>query len=257
MTRVVLLGASNLAIGFPVIVRQLFSGLPRPLEIFAACGHGRSFCNWSRVLFRALPGIDRCGLWTDLDRAADARSSRTLALVTDVGNDLIYGSAPDVIARRVETCLAALARPSSGACHHAFAAGQRRTAFGPAVSRHEGGLLPAYARSNGPKCGSKARELDQSLAELGARFSARLIDQPLEWYGFDPLHIRRSRRARAWQTIFSGWPSFGAATQNHRLSLADVVRLRLAAPSERRLFGRHQVRTQPALELGDVAIRLY
>jgi hypothetical protein len=256
MTRVVLLGASNLALGFPLIVRQLFAGLPRPLEIFAACGHGRSYCTWSRVLFRALPGIDRCGLWTDLDRAADASASRTLGLVTDVGNDLIYGSAPDVIARRVETCLAALAdhRAEIVVTRMPLASVERLSAL-----RYHATKAVFFPRSGGrwSEMRRKARELDQALGEMGARFSARLVDQPLEWYGFDPLHIRRSRRACAWQTIFSGWPSFGAAMPSKRLALADVVRLRLAAPAERRLFGRHQLRTQPTLELGSVPIRLY
>ena len=256
MTRVVLLGASNLALGFPLVVRQLCSGLPRPLEIFAACGHGRSFCTWSRVLFRALPGIDRCGLWTDLERAADARASRTLALVTDVGNDLIYGSAPDVIARRVETCLAALAdhRAEIVVTRMPLASVERLSAL-----RYHATKAVFFPRSGGgwSEMQRKARELDQALCEMGARSSARLIDQPLEWYGFDPIHIRRSRRAHAWQTIFSAWPSFGPATQHQRLALADVVRLRLAAPAERRLFGRSQMRIQPALQLSDVAIRLY
>ena len=103
-TRVVLLGASNLAIGLPVVLRQLFAGLPRPLDIFAACGHGRSFCTWSRVLFRGLPGIDRCRLWTDLDHTAGP-ALQTLALVSDIGNDLMYGASPEQITRRVESCL--------------------------------------------------------------------------------------------------------------------------------------------------------
>jgi hypothetical protein len=256
MFRIVLLGASNLALGFPVIVRQLFAGLPRPLEIFAACGHGRSYCTWSRVLFRALPGIDRCGLWTDLDRADDASTSRTLALVTDVGNDLIYGSAPDVIARRVETCLTTLAlrRAELVVTRLPLASVERLSAL-----RYHATKAVFFPRTRGrwPDMLQKARELDQALEELATRHSARLVDQPLEWYGFDPLHIRRSRRARAWQAIFSHWPSFGAALPSNRLALADVVRLRLAAPAERRLFGRHQLRTQPALELNDVAIRLY
>jgi hypothetical protein len=256
MTRVVLLGASNLALGFPLVVRQLFSGLPRPLEIFAAFGHGRSFCTWSRVLFRVLPGIDRCGLWTDLDRAADARASRTLALVTDVGNDLIYGSAPTVIARRVENCVAALGnhRAEIVVTRMPLASVERLSAL-----RYHATKAVFFPRTGGgwSEMRRRARELDQALGEIGARFSARLVDQPLEWYGFDPIHIRRSRRAEAWRTIFSAWPSFGPAAKHARLALADVVRLRLAAPAERRLFGRSQMRIQPALQLSDVAIRLY
>jgi hypothetical protein len=256
MTRVVLLGASNLAIGFPLIVRQLCAGLPRPLEIYAACGHGRSFCTWSRVLFRALPGIDRCALWSDLDTTSDANSSKTLALVTDVGNDLIYGSAPNVIARRIKACLSELAR------HRAelvmtrlpLASVERLSAL-----RYHATKAIFFPATDGrwPQMLERARDLDQSLGEIGARYSARMVEQPREWYGFDPIHIRRGHRARAWQTIFSGWSSFGAANRGNRLALADVARLRLAAPAERRLFGRQQLRPQPALALGDVPIRLY
>jgi len=256
MTRVVLLGASNLAIGFPLIVRQLFAGLPRPLEIYAACGHGRSFCRWSRVLFRALPGIDRCALWSDLERTSHGNSSTTLALVTDVGNDLIYGSTPELIARRIEFCLSELSRHRAELVmtHLPLASIERLSAL-----RYNATKAVFFPRTGGrwPEMLKRARDLDQSLAEIGSRYSAHLVPQPLKWYGFDPIHIRRGHRGRAWQTIFSGWPSFGTATEGDRLALADVVRLRLAAPAERRLFGRQQLRPQPSLALGDVPIRLY
>jgi hypothetical protein len=256
MTRVVLLGASNLAIGFPLIVRLLCAGLPRPLEIYAACGHGRSFCRWSRVLFRALPGIDRCALWSDLDRMSNGDSPSTLALVTDVGNDLIYGSTPDLIARRIESCLSELSR------HRAelvmtrlpLASIERLSAL-----RYHATKAVFFPRTGGrwPEMLKRARELDESLGEMGARYASRLVKQPPNWYGFDPIHIRRGHRARAWQTIFSAWPSFGTSNEGKRLALADVARLRLAAPAERRLFGRQQLRLQPALAVGDVPIRLY
>ena len=164
MTRVVLLGASNLALGFPLIVRQLFGGLARPLEIFAACGHGRSYCTWSRVLFRALPGIDRCGLWAT--RADDRElASRTLALLTDVGNDLIYGSSPVVIARRVETCLAMLAtqRAELVLTRLPLASVERLSAL-----RYHATKAIFFPRTRGawPDMLKKARELDVSLEKL-------------------------------------------------------------------------------------------
>lgn len=230
--------------------------MPRPLEIFAACGHGRSYCTWSRVLFRALPGIDRCGLWKDLDGPTNGYTSKTLALVTDVGNDLIYGSSPPVIARRVEGCLETLAghRAEILLSRLPLASVERLSAW-----RYHATKTVFFPRTRGkwPDMLQKARELDQSLSEIGARYSAHLVEQPLKWYGFDPLHIRRSRRERAWQSIFSRWPSFGTTNDDGRLALNDVVRLRLAAPAERRLFGRQQLRIQPALKLGDVPIRLY
>ena len=101
--RAVLLGASNLRMGFPWVLSRLRAGAGGPVEVIAALGHGRSYGTWSRLLWvRQLPGIAGCGLWTDLDRRA---SLPTLALITDVGNDLLYGAPVPEIAGWVEACL--------------------------------------------------------------------------------------------------------------------------------------------------------
>jgi len=256
VTRVVLLGASNLALGFPLVVRQLLAGLPRPLEIFGAFGHGRSYCTWSRVLFRGLPGIDRCGLWNDLERIRNEKTSQTLALVTDLGNDLIYGSQPELVARRVEQCLGMLSAHGAEivVTRLPLTSVERLSAL-----RYHATRTVFFPRTRGswPEMRRRARALDTAVEELGSRFSVRLIEQPLSWYGFDPIHIRRSRRAEAWRTIFSGWSLFAPPAHNKRLPLSDVVRLHLAAPAERRLFGRHRMRLQPALQMDDVPVRLY
>ena len=89
MQRVILLGASNVTLAFPLIVEGLRRSLPEPIELFAAHGHGRSYGLWSRVLMRRLPGIRECGLWESL--ATRSGEGRPLALVTDVGNDLLFG----------------------------------------------------------------------------------------------------------------------------------------------------------------------
>jgi len=256
MSRVVLLGASNLALAFPLIVRRLISGLPQPLELFAAFGHGRSYCRWSRVLFRGLPGIDACDLWQDLERDTADRSERTFALITDVGNDLIYGSTPAVIARRIESCLSRLAEQEAEIVitRLPLSSIERLSALRFHATK---AIFFPRTTTNWPTMQQYAREMDKILCEMAAHFSARLIEQPSEWYGFDPIHIRRTRRHEAWKVVFSGWPSFDGETDAPRIATRDAVRLHLAAPAERRLFGRHQRRAQPALMLGDVAIRLY
>lgn len=256
MTRVVLLGASNIALSFPQIVRRLAGGLTGPLEIYAAYGHGRSYCTWSRVLFRRLPGIDRCGLWADLDRAAAVQPSRTVALLTDIGNDLIYGSATDVLERHLTKCLTMLAsnRPELVMTHLPLASIERLSAL-----RYHSTRLVFFpkTRVSWPAMLERTRETERVLSELANRFSARLIDQPLAWYGFDPIHIRQRKRAEAWQTIFSGWPSYERSRPLPRWSRHDMLRLRVAAPAERILFGRQKLTSQPALVANDVTLHLY
>ena len=97
--RVILLGASNLARGISTIVGTAQSRLGSPLEFFIAMGHGRSYGRASRVLGRTLPGIDECGLW---DALGDAVSTQTYALITDIGNDIIYGYDVEMIAAWIE-----------------------------------------------------------------------------------------------------------------------------------------------------------
>ena len=256
MTRVVLLGASNIAIAFPQIVRQLSAGLPGPLELFAAFGHGRSYCTWSRVLARRLPGIDRCGLWADLKRAATERPARTLALLTDIGNDLIYGSAADVLERHLVTCLTALSayQPELVVTRLPLASIERLSALRYHSTRF---FFFPKTRVSWPEMLQRARGMDDALAGLATRFSARLIDPPLAWYGFDPIHIRQRRRTEAWRTMFSGWSSYDASRPLPRCSRQDRLRLRVAAPEERLLFGRRQLKSQPALTWNGVSLHLY
>jgi hypothetical protein len=256
MTRVVLLGASNIALAFPLIVRRLAAGFAGPLEIFAAFGHGRSYCKSSRVLFRRLPGIDRCGLWAALERAAAERPAPTLAALTDIGNDLIYGSTPDVLLRHLVQCLANLAplRPELVVTRLPLASIERLSALRYHATRVT--FFPS-TRVNWPTMLERARETARAVSELANRFSARLIEQPLAWYGFDPIHIRHRRRDEAWRTIFSGWPSYDSSRPLPRWSRREVLRLRFAAPAERVLFGRRQLKAQPALVSNRITLHLY
>jgi hypothetical protein len=256
MTRVILLGASNLANSFPTIVARLSAGLPGPISIFAALGHGRSYCTWSRILFRALPGINGCDLWEDLNRELGDSDGPTLALLTDVGNDLIYGSAAEVIAARVEQCVTALAahRAEIVLTRLPLASVERLSALRFHATK---AIFFPRTKTRWPGMIASARALDGHLADIAGRFGARFVEQPLDWFGFDPIHIRRGKRGQAWDTVMSGWSSFVAGGSMSRLAPRDHIRLRLAPPAERRLFGRHQRRPQPALTLGDVTIRLY
>src|SRR5688572_31021942 len=109
--RAILLGASNLKISLPPLLAGLRRRAGGPVEAFIACGHGRSYGAWSRFLFvRRLPGIAGCGLWPALEASPPLRNVRRVALLTDAGNDLVYGASPEEIAGWIGTCLDRLAR---------------------------------------------------------------------------------------------------------------------------------------------------
>ena len=102
----ILLGASNLTRSFATVVAAARRTWGEPLEIMAAMGHGRSYGQDSTVLGRKISGIFPCALWQDLQNRP---SLPTAALVTDIGNDLLYGVPPDRLHEWVERCLDRLA----------------------------------------------------------------------------------------------------------------------------------------------------
>ncbi len=249
MTRVVLLGASNVTLGFGVVTRLIRSGFDGPLDIRAAIGHGRSYGAWSRVAGRALPGIVACGLW---DGLRSAPSAPTFGLLTDVGNDLMYGFPPATIAGWIAACLDRLA-----ACDARIVVTRLPLARVERLSAgryHATRLLffPSRRPVSWAEMLDRARDLDRRVVEAAAARGAAIVTPPLDWYGFDPIHVRRSRRAAAWRTVFAHWPGFAPSSKPAR-GLPLLGRL----PQEARLFGHRVGRPQPIVRRDDATLSLY
>lgn len=245
--RAILLGASNLRTALPDVLHGLRRQAGGPLEALAACGHGRSYGSASRFLFvRRLPGIAGCGLW-------DALRTRPrlpgLALITDVGNDLAYGFAPDRIASWVETCLARLASPSTTIVLTLLPL-PRLERLAPWQARLALSLLFPGRSAPWPALLDRARDLDERLRGLAREHGARLVEPDPGWYGLDPIHLRRSRRREAWSRILG--PGLGSAVPPARLSLP------LLGAEQAEILGFSLRRAQPALLLPDgTSLSLY
>lgn len=248
--RVVLFGASNLTRALPLVAAELHRSRPSPIELISVHGHGRSYGLASSVLARELPSILDCGVWRALQ---ESEPCPTDALLTDIGNDIMYGAGVETIAGWIEECLArlaahgariALARlplPSLERLSRArFELARsiffptRRIAFDAALVR--------------------ARELDLCLPELARAHRAALIEQAPDWYGVDPIHIRRGAREQAWTTLLASWDPERAAVRprgSTRPSLSDRIALARCRPAARRLFGFEQRARQPSAILSD------
>ena len=99
----VLLGASNLARGYTALTRYLHRNLaPQPVQFLAAFGPGRGYAAWGGLLNVSYPPIAESPIFKKAHRKAQA-GSRVVALVTDIGNDLLYGQDADRIAAAVES----------------------------------------------------------------------------------------------------------------------------------------------------------
>lgn len=244
--RVVLLGASNLKIGFSSVIEAVRQVWGAPLDVLAALGHGRSFGSESHVLGRCLPAIVSCGLWDDL---ASRPPASTAALVTDIGNDIVYGARVDQIAGWVETCLERLTRTCERITvtqlplESVSGVGRRRFLLFRS-------LFFPRSRLQLDDAITRAEELNQCVVNLAARFDARVIAPHPAWYGFDPIHIRMRHRKAALQKIFSIWLDGEISRQAGSAKRTSLMLWRLR-PLRRRLFGVEQFHPQPAAELRD------
>ncbi|HEY4593373.1 MAG TPA: hypothetical protein VIJ61_13245 [Thermoanaerobaculia bacterium] len=236
--RAVLLGASNLRISLPLVLDRVRRRAGGPVEALAACGHGRSWGTWSRFLYvRHLPGIARCGLWRELQGRPPLP---TLALVTDIGNDLVYGAPVQEIAGWVEACLDRLG-PAAEIVMTLLPLARLERLSSRQVRLAAGLLFPGRP-APWPALLDRARDLDGRLRRMGGERGARLVEPAAAWYGLDPIHFRRRARREAWAHVLPA-PAGPAPEAGRRLPLLGAA--------ESRLFGATVRRSQPAIRLAD------
>ncbi len=245
LLRAILLGASNLRAGLPVVVDSLRRHAGGAVEILTACGHGRSYGAWSRYLFvRRLPGILGCGLWPALEERPPLR---TIALLTDVGNDLVYGVPVERIASWIETCLDRLARHQAEIVMTLLPL-RRLERLSPGQVKLATALLFPGRRPPWPGLLEQARELDERLQRMGRERGVRLVEPGADWYGIDPIHLRRSLRREAWNHIITHWRLDSRALHQPP---QDRTRIPLLGAAELNLFGVALRNSQPAKRLAD------
>jgi hypothetical protein len=259
----VILGASNVTRGLSTVIETLRLVLGSPLEIIAAIGHGRSYGTNSTVLIRTLPGILHCGFWKTLATSHQARRQLpTFALITDIGNDIMYGAPPQVIIQWVEECIDRL-RATVPHVQIAMTATpiEGIRALKPWKYAIVKSILFPSRKLSFAQATERAAQLHDGLIELAVRKSVKMIELSPEWYGFDPIHIRMRWWSEAWLRILS--KSFKAADETQTLaparpSLLRWMKVRLMMPEHYWFAGVKRHTKQPAgLLANQTTVSLY
>ena len=241
-----MLGASNVRRGLPCLLPALTDARGAPLDVLLAAGHGRSYGTASRVLGRTLPAILDSALWSNLARRPPLP---TVALVTDVGNDILYGVPVPVIVAWIREAIDRLqAHAASTVLTGLPLAGIDR--LGPARYLTVRSLLFPRCRITLADARDAAHAIDDALRTLARERGATFVEPEATWYGLDPIHVRRRARGRSWQALLAPLAE-GTRPLRPPLALREGLRLRLWRPRHRRFWGVDQVTPQPAGILRD------
>lgn len=197
--RLVLLGASNLTRAFPTVVSTAQEYFLGPLSICASMGHGRSYGQESRIFFKKNSGIIQSGLWRYLE---EEKSLPTVAWITDIGNDLGYEVPVQTVLKWVEGCWDRLR--SHGA---RVVVSDLPLQVIESLNPTQYGLFRALFF---PKCRlelsemiERARRLSDALQKMAAQRQTPIIIAQNQWYGWDPIHPRRSSHAAICREVLS------------------------------------------------------
>jgi hypothetical protein len=210
--RIILLGASNLTLSLRLVIHLMQQRVGGPSEILVAVGHGRAYGVFTQMLLRGLPGIANCGLWTQL---AAAEPRPTYALVTDIGNDILFGRMPEQILRSVEWCIAQLQKQSA---HIVVTNLPMASIESLSDWRYTFFRNIFYPSSRLPRneTVSRAREVYEGLIEMAARLHFNLSEQKPIWFGWDGIHVNYWQRKAFYQDVLRQFPECGES-----LSAAD------------------------------------
>jgi len=89
-------------------------------------------------------------------------------------------------------------------------------------------------------------ELDADEVDVGS-----LVPSRLEWYGWDPIHVRRGQWRFAWKEILSAWDWEVLPATHLKTPLRRKLQFFFAAAERRWLFGRQLHHPQPCLRWPD------
>ncbi len=235
MTRVIALGASNLTRGLRTVVSMSRVAWGPDVEVIAALGLGRSYGAAHTLWVRRLPGILQCGLWRRLDELPAAPA---VGIVSDVGNDILYGYPSAQILEWVGEAVTRLQRHTqeialTGLPVHSI----------DHLSERQFRIMRAIMFPSSQQTLAGAREesvvVQAGLERMAAARGLRFVRLQPDWYSWDPIHFRPRFWRRAWGEFLGLDPAACNAAPEPG-GFVEAVRLWLRADEDRWLFGIHQ-----------------
>jgi hypothetical protein len=195
----ILLGASNLSRGCFAFARHMKTCLhPRPVEVLIASGPGRAYYTSGGLLNVSYPPIYA----SDIFEVAQNKSKsgyQVVALVTDIGNDIMYGVSTEKVIETVQQIFARLQSMNAEIFYTtlpvAFEKGDHPVWFCILRSLLFPRSTVAYDEAT-----AGVIEVNRFLKESACR-QGRLIPDMDRYLGYDEIHYGWLRAHNAWSHV--------------------------------------------------------
>lgn len=193
------MGASNLARGYSALVDCLSQCLhPQAIEVLHAMGPGRGYFAQGGVFNVSYAPIVLSGV-LDAARKRQPHVQKTLALITDIGNDIMYNVAPEKIIACVKSVVQELEAMDADVFIHPIPMDIMED-----VTERQFGVLRKVFFPRSPVTHSGAASAVQKINEfLRALAGGRihLLPGAKEHCGVDKIHYSVFRSHKAWSEV--------------------------------------------------------
>ncbi|MDJ0835609.1 MAG: hypothetical protein QNK37_03780 [Acidobacteriota bacterium] len=194
---IALFGASNLWFSTGAAVQCLATAFQPPMEVYIASGPGRSYLTRGGNVLVQYEGHVRGSLLRKLERN---KPEQLTVVLTDIGNDLIYGASSETLLAQLERILVRLK-----ALNARVVVTQIPLESLLKLSKGLYYMIRSiyYFRCRIPydPMMAMAGELHRGLTTLCREHRAALVDSQASWYSFDRFHLRPG----AWKQAWSAW----------------------------------------------------
>ena len=193
------MGASNLARGYRALTHYLVSCLaPHRVEVFNAMGPGRGYCTWGGIFNIRYPSIGSSGILESARAHADP-DCKVVALITDIGNDIMYGIPANEIIACLDTLLQKLNTLGAEVFVHPIPLD-----FSKDVSQRQFRILKYIFYPRSAIDYHKAEEAVSVINDFlrtRAKGRIRLLPSAKDFCGVDKIHYSIFRSHKAWSRV--------------------------------------------------------
>lgn len=196
----ILLGASNLARAYSGFARLLEEGVrPRPARFLNAMGPGRGYSRPGGFMSVVYPPIGSCGVFSAAREQADG-AERAVALVADIGNDIMYGASAEDIVADLEAVFEKLRGLGADILATPIPEVFEEN-FGEFYFRCLRFLFYPRSAVDREQAVAAVRRINRFLKDSESERGIRLIRGLDRYRGFDKIHYRFFHMHRVWSEI--------------------------------------------------------